>query len=89
VLNQIFLVGKIINMELKEKEIYLMLSVGKKDKNGVYETSLIPCRLIGSMVNVTQEYCKKGNIVGIKGSLENKDDKLYVMTDKLSILKSN
>ncbi len=92
-MNQVVLVGRIVDIELKEDNLNgcLTISVSKPYKNdkGVYETTLIPCIVIGNMVNVTQEYCKKGNIVGIKGSLENKDDKLYVMIEKLSFLKSS
>ena len=92
-MNQVVLVGKIVDFELEEDNLNgcLTISVSKPYKNdkGIYETTHIPCRVIGNMVNVTQEHCKKDNIVGIKGSIENKEDKLYVMTEKLSLLKSS
>ena len=38
--------------------------------NGEYETDFINCVLWDSVAKPTSEYCKKGDIVGIKGRLQ-------------------
>lgn len=38
--------------------------------NGEYETDFINCVLWDSVAKSTSEYCKKGDIVGIKGRLQ-------------------
>lgn len=41
-----------------------------KNHEGVYETDFIDCTLWNSIAERTAEYCKKGDIIGIKGRLE-------------------
>ena len=41
-----------------------------KNMNGEYETDFINCVLWDSVAKSTSEYCKKGDIVGIKGRLQ-------------------
>lgn len=82
------LAGFIVDMELKEK--YLTLSVSKSYKNsdGVYESVLVPCLIEGSLINTTKEYCGKDDIIGVRGSLEVRDDKLYVLAERITMLRS-
>ncbi len=89
-LNQVVLVGRIVKQEAKEKDLYLTVAVAKSFKNnkGEYESNLIPCLLKGFIATTTQQYCNKDDVVGIKGSLENVKDKLYVLVDKLTFLRS-
>ncbi len=89
-LNQVVLVGRIVKQEAKGKDLYLTVAAAKSFKNnkGEYESNLIPCLLKGFIAATTQQYCNKDDIVGIKGSLENVEDKLYVLVDKVSLLSS-
>lgn len=90
--NQVMLVGKIVNMESNEERVFLTLSASKNYKNDedFYENVLIPCLIGDDISNVIQQYCKEEDIVSIRGSLEkDDDDKLYVFTDKVTVLKSN
>lgn len=89
--NQVMLVGRIVNMESNEERVFLTLLASKNYKNDedIYENVLIPCLMSDDISNVVQRYCKEEDIVSIRGSLENDDDKLYVFTDKVTLLKSN
>lgn len=93
-LNQIVLVGRITKEpELKELEsgkkvCNLTLAVQKPFKNleGVYETDFINTALWDHIAENTVNYCHKGDVVGIKGRLQSRDNKLEVVTEKLSFL---
>jgi len=78
VLNQVVLVGRltddlsVIEVEKGKKVTTLILAVQRSYKNteGLYETDFIRCTLWNSVAASTSEYCKKGDIVGIKGRLQ-------------------
>jgi single-strand DNA-binding protein len=77
-LNQIVLVGRLAgNPELYEtdsgkKVARMVLAVPRSYKNseGEYETDFISCKLWQAIAQNTTEYCKKGDLVGIKGRVE-------------------
>ena len=77
-LNQIVLVGRLANdPELYETEggkivVRLVLAVPRayKNSNGEYETDFIYCKLWQGVAKRTYEYCKKGDLIGIKGRVE-------------------
>ena len=89
-LNQIVLVGRItkdINFN-DEKYTTINLAVQRSFKNedGVYETDYISCILSGVIAKNTSEYCKKGDLVGVKGRLESQDNKINVIVEKVTFL---
>lgn len=76
-LNQIVLVGRLVrDVELKEEEgkkvAYITVAVPRSYKNeeGEYETDFVDCRLWNVVAENTAEYCKKGDLLGIKGRVE-------------------
>ena len=76
-LNQIVVVGRLVrDLEVKEinekKRGYLTLAVPRSYKNedGEYDTDFIPCKLWSIVAENTVEYCKKGDLVAIKGRLQ-------------------
>ena len=103
-LNQIVLVGRLVrDPELKEIEsghklTHITLAVPRSYKNlqGEYETDFIDCTLWSGIAENTKEYCKKGDIIGIKGRIESsvyeKDSKkVYktsVIAEKVTFLTS-
>lgn len=100
-LNQVILVGRITNdnieiknLENNKKGAYITLAIPRSVKNaeGEYETDFIDCELWNSVAESTAEYCKKGDIVGVKGRLEcNRvinQDKLMVVAEKVTFLSS-
>ena len=91
--NLVFLIGRLAedlekNSDNKIKTVIASQRVSKNDE-GVYETDLIPIELAGNIADTTIEYCKKGDLVGIKGTLASNENKeVYVIVEKLSFLSS-
>ena len=77
-LNQVVLVGRLTkDVETKELEdgkkvsnVTLAIPRAYKNADGVYETDFVECVLWNAIAENTAEYCKKGDIVGIKGRLQ-------------------
>lgn len=77
-LNQIVLVGRIAKgPELKETEkgkklAYMLLAIPRSFKNvdGEYETDFLNCSLWEGVAKNVCEYCKTGDLVGVKGRLQ-------------------
>ena len=95
-LNQTVIVGRIVkDLELHETEngnkvAQLTLAVPRSFKNmeGEYETDYIPCVLWRGVAENTAEYCKKGDLVGIKGRIQTsqyeKDDEVKYVTEVIA-----
>ena len=81
-LNQIVLVGRLVSdpqineTENGTKECNITLAVPRSYKNsdGIYETDFIPCLLYKGIAENTAEYCKKGDLIGIKGRIQTKQE---------------
>ena len=77
-LNQVILVGRLTTNPQAEttdngkKFSHITLAVPRSFKNseGIYETDFIRCTLWSGIATSTSEFCKKGDIVGIKGRLQ-------------------
>ena len=102
-LNQVVLVGRLVrNPELRTTEsnknvttITLAIPRSFKNMNGEYDTDFIDCILWENTAKSTAEYCKKGDIIGIKGRLQSriieKEEKQYLMeliAEKVTFLSS-
>lgn len=96
-LNQVVLVGRLTSdPEINEVEnsrkvttITLAVSRSYKNLNGEYETDFIKCYLWNAIAETTAEYCKKGDIVGVKGRLQClSGNELQVVAEKVSFLSS-
>ena len=105
-LNNAVIVGRIVqNPELKETEkggklanIVLAVPRSCKNSNGEYETDFINCTLWRGIAESTAEYCKKGDLVGIKGRIQtsnyqdsegNKKYTTEVVAEKVTFLSKN
>lgn len=68
-----------------------------KNEEGIYETDFIDCTLWKSIAENTAEYCKKGDIIGIRGRVETdmverdgeKKKITSVIAEKVSFLSSS
>ena len=77
-LNQVVLVGRLVDDPIVQehengsKSSYLKLAIPRSYKNaeGEYDTDFVDCKLWNNIAQNTSEYCKKGDIVGIKGRLQ-------------------
>lgn len=103
-LNQIVIVGRLVkDPELKETEtgkkvtnITLAVPRSYKNPDGEYDTDYIDCTLWTGVAENTSEYCKKGDLLGIKGRIqtrmyEKEEQKKYVtevIAEKVTFLTS-
>ena len=77
-LNSTVLVGRLVNdPELYETDngrkvtrITLAVPRSYKNMNGEYDTDFIGCKLWQNVAQSTTEYCKKGDLLGVKGSIQ-------------------
>ncbi len=77
-LNQSIIVGRIVREpEVKETEngnkiTNITLAVQRPFKNvaGEYDTDFISCVLWKGIAETTAEYCKKGDLIGIRGRIQ-------------------
>lgn len=77
-LNQIVIVGRLVkDPELKETEkgkkvtnITLAVPRSYKNPEGEYDTDFIDCILWTGVAENTAEYCKKGDLLGVKGRVQ-------------------
>ena len=103
-LNQVVLVGRLVqNLQINKTErgkkvATMTLAIPRSFKNmeGKYETDFIQCIVWDNVAENTKEYCKKGDIVGIKGRLQSRffeqEDKketiMEVIGEKVTFLSS-
>lgn len=95
-LNQIILVGRLVDKPIVEENengqkiatVNLAVPRSFKNSDGEYETDFIPCILWNSVAATTCEYCRKGDLIGIKGRLQCTTDKLNVIAEKVTFLSS-
>lgn len=99
-LNQSILVGRVCDdVKLVEEDrtfTKLTLAVPRsyKNENGEYDTDFIDCILYGALAENVVEYCKKGDLVGVKGRMQNEmfEDgrkSTIVIADKVTFLSSS
>lgn len=78
--NQIVLVGRIAKApetrtsENGRKFATLTLAVPRnyKNSNGEYDTDFLDCTLWSSVAESTSEYCKTGDMIGVKGRIQSR-----------------
>lgn len=104
-LNQTVIVGRLVaDPEVKETEngkkvSNLTVAVPRSYKNaeGEYETDFVDCVLWSGVAENTAEYCRKGDMIGIKGRVqtdtyENADGKKQkstkIIAEKVTFLSS-
>lgn len=101
-LNQVVLVGRLVQelqlnkTENGKKVATIVLAVPRSFKNmdGGYDTDFIRCVLWDIVAENTSEYCKKGDVVGVKGRVQSrvveKDNKketiLEIIGEKVTFL---
>ena len=97
-LNQIVLVGRItktpevIENQDGSKFAIINLAVPRtfKNENGEYDTDFIDCTLWKGIAENACEYCKKGDLVGIRGRIQNLNNtaQLQLIAEKVTFLSS-
>ena len=104
-MNNFFGVGRLVaDPEVKESEngkkysnFTIAVQRSYKNADGVYDADFLDVVAFGPMAETTSEYCKKGDIIGIKGrvetsSYENEDGEkkksTQVVADRITFLSS-
>lgn len=85
-MNNVLLVGRIVKLKEIDKTITLAISKSIKNKEGIYETDFIDVYLKGNLSKSVFEFCKKGDVIGIKGYLDRQDEELKVMAIQVSYI---
>lgn len=105
-LNQIILVGRLVKTpelfltENGKKGTIVTLAVARsfKNQNGEYDTDFIDCNLWTGIAENTAEYCKTGDVIGVRGRvqsriIENEDGtkhkKMEIIAEKVTFLSSS
>ena len=97
-LNQFTLVGRITKtpemMENQDGSKFAIINLAVprtfKNENGEYDTNFIDCTLWKGIAENVCEYCKKGDMVGIRGRIQNLNNtaQLQLIAEKVSFLSS-
>lgn len=84
------LVGRLIdNPKIEENKTIVTLSVpaSVKDENGEYPVDTIEVELFDNIAKNTAEYCKKGDVIGVKGRIQKRDDEpMKIVAEKVTFL---
>lgn len=105
-LNQIILVGRLVktpelfSTENGKKGSIVTLAVARSFKNqdGEYDTDFIDCTLWTAIAENTAEYCKTGDVIGVRGRvqsriIDNEDGtkykKIEIIAEKVTFLSSS
>ena len=105
-LNQVILVGRLVRTpellltESGKKKSLITLAVSRpyKNQNGEYDTDFLDCTLWTGVAERTSEYCKSGDVIGVKGRLQTrlmeneegiKYKKMEVIADRVTFLSSS
>lgn len=103
-MNTVMLVGRLAHepevrtTENGKEVVRISIAVNRSFKNpdGIYETDFVDCILWDGLAKNINEYCQKGDTVGIRGRIqvsyyekdEQKHKKVDVIVEKLTFLSS-
>lgn len=104
--NQIVLVGRIARTpetrvtESGKKYATITLAVPRnyKNVNGEYDTDFLDCTLWSQVAESTSEYCKTGDMIGVKGHIQSRivespegtrRRKTEIVAERVTFLSSN
>jgi len=104
-MNNVTLVGRLTqDPEIKELNdgtfrtvINVAVSRDYRNSDGVYDADFIKCVLWNGIASATKDYCRKGDVVGVKGKLQSRNyetdnnEKKYILeviAEKVTFLSS-
>ena len=85
-LNQVIIAGRLAH--ITDTKVTVAVPRAYKNADGVYDTDFIPVKISGGIAESISNYCRKGDLVGIKGRLEVDHGKTVVKAEKVSFLSS-
>lgn len=92
-MNQFIIVGRIVkDLEKESNVITIAIPRHYKNEDGEYDTDFVDVTIDGNLAKTTIEYCKKGDIIGVKGSIRseisNDIRKMILVAEKVTFLSS-
>lgn len=93
-LNQIVLVGRLTNIKKDNEENNTIVSVVVpqtfKNENGEYDNNYIDIVMSGNVASNVINYCKNGDLIGIKGKVQRLDNtkEIEIIADRVTFLTS-
>ena len=89
-LNQMVLVGKVKEIKKQKEKTIIKLGVTRSYKNseGIYETDIISINVNNNIADNFNKYCTIGDVIGIKGHIETKNNRMVLIADRLTFLSS-
>ena len=92
-LNQIVLVGRIVSIVMQDDDkgnrgvVTISVPASVKDENGEYPVDKIEIEMFDNIAKNTAEYCKKGDVIGVKGRIQRRnDEQMKVVAEKVTFL---
>ena len=82
-MNNVILVGRITSFE--GNEVIVSITRNYKNEDGIYMSDSIPVRLSANIGEKMKEFCRIGDVIGVKGRIENRGE-VVVMADKVSFI---
>ena len=83
--NIVMIIGRILEFK-DENFIKVATTRNFKNADGVYESDFIEIKLSEIIMKRTKEYCKKGDLVSIKGRIESGN---IIVAESITFLNSN
>ena len=90
-MNYYVVIGRLTDTKKDGKNLIVKLAVNRQFKNidGVYETDFINCGIAGGLLKSVLDYCKRGDLLGIRGHIESLDgNNIMLQADKVTFLSS-
>ena len=92
-LNQFIIVGRIVkDLEKESNVITIAIPRHYKNEDGDYDTAFVDVAIDGTLAKTTIEYCKKGDIIGVKGNIKseisNDIRKMLLVAERVTFLSS-
>lgn len=82
-MNNVILVGRITKFE--GNEVTISVNRNYKNEDGIYMSDLIPIWLSANIGEKMKEFCKIGDVIGVKGRIENRGE-VVVMAEKTTFV---
>lgn len=82
-MNNVILVGRITDFE--GNEVTISVTRNYKNEDGIYMSDSIPVRLSANIGEKMKEFCKIGDVIGVKGRIENRGE-VVVMAEKTTFV---
>ena len=82
-MNNVILVGRITSFE--GNGVTISITRNYKNEDGIYMSDSIPVRLSANIGEKMKEFCKIGDVIGVKGRIENRGE-VVVMAEKTTFV---